>query len=93
MTKTQIVQLATVFGIPFAIALLKHFIPKIPKKLIPVLCPVLGALADVLSSGTIGQGTTYGAALGFAAVGVREAWDQLSGKAQKPKEPAPPPTP
>lgn len=92
MTKQQIVQLLTVFGIPFIVALLKVLVPKIPKKIIPVLCPILGALADVLSSGTIGQGTAYGAALGAAAVGVREVWDQLSGAAEKPKEPTPPAT-
>lgn len=89
MNKATIVQIATVFGIPFLIAMIKQFIPKLPKKLIPVLCPILGALADVLASGTIGQGTAYGAALGAAAVGVREVWDQLSGAAEKP--PAQPP--
>lgn len=84
MSKQQWIQLATVFGLPFVMALLKRFLPMIPKQAIPVVCPILGAVVDVISSGTIGANTAWGAAMGSAAVGLREVYDQLSGNAAKP---------
>lgn len=93
MTKQQIIQVATPVVIPLLVAGLKWLWPRVPNKLLPVLCPILGALIDVIANGTIGTGTVWGAALGSAGVGLREAFDQLSGNAAKPSRTEPPAPP
>lgn len=64
-------------ALPIVFAAVKFFIPKFPKWLIPILCPVIGAAADWLGTGTLGQGTAWGALAGSAAVGFREIVDQM----------------
>lgn len=63
--------------VPIVIAILKTLAPKIPKSWLPIIAPILGALVEIFTSGTIGIGTVWGAALGSAGVGIREIVDQM----------------
>lgn len=96
MNKTQLIQIVTPIMVPLILALVKMVLPKIPKRTLPIFAPFIGAIIDVLSTGTIGAGTAWGAALGSAGVGVREVWDQWWGdeaakrKADTTTPPAPP---
>jgi cell shape-determining protein MreD len=83
MTKQQWIQLATVILLPLAMALMKRFAPLIPKKYIPIACPIIGAVIDVISGNGFGANTSYGVMAGMAAVGLREVYDQISGNAAK----------
>jgi hypothetical protein len=75
----QITFLQTVIPVvvPAAIAVLKHFLPQIPKPWLPLLAPLLGAALDILATQQFGPGTALGAALGAAGTGLREILDQL----------------
>ena len=70
--------------VPLAIFGLKSIWDKIPKALLPILGPVLGAIADMLLqySGASTFGPQWGAVLGAAGVGLREIYDQVSGNAK-----------
>jgi hypothetical protein len=72
--------------VPLVLYGIKQAWQKIPKQLLPVLAPILGALADVLLqwSGVNTFGAQWGAAMGMAGVGLREMFDQVSGNAKKP---------
>lgn len=69
--------------VPFLIAALKSWIPSLPKKALPLLCPLLGIVADyaLALAGGSALGPSWGAALGMAGNGLREIYDQLSGNA------------
>lgn len=79
MNKEQIAQIVTPVAVPLVVSLFKLIWPKVPKATLPFLCPVLGALIDVAASGTVGIGTAWGALLGTAGIGLREAYDQTVG--------------
>jgi hypothetical protein len=70
--------------VPVILALLKHFLPRLPKLWLPILAPVLGAAIEALASGEFGAGTSLGAALGAAGVGLREILDQLRKSSRSP---------
>jgi hypothetical protein len=80
-TAVSIWTILTPVLVPVVIALLKiglmYWGAKIPKALIPVIAPILGAGIDYITSGTLGAGTAWGAALGLSGVGLREIVDQL----------------
>jgi len=65
--------------VPLFIAALKQASSRIPGYVLPILAPVLGAGLDILNYYVTGHslGTVWGAALGSAGVGLREAVDQL----------------
>lgn len=75
--------LLIVLGVPALIALLKMEIPKLPGWSLPIIAPLMGALADYLIhlAGGPGAGAVLGAALGSAGVGIREIYSQLQQKA------------
>jgi hypothetical protein len=77
MTKITCLQTLIPVLVPAAIAVLKHFVPRIPKPCLPLLAPLLGAAVDILATQQIGVGTALGAALGSAGVGLREMLDQI----------------
>lgn len=60
--------------VPVVIAVIKFFIPKLPSVWLPILAPILGAVAELLLSGNFG---VWGAVAGAAGVGLREIVDQL----------------
>jgi hypothetical protein len=66
-------------AVPLVIAIGKELLPRVPAKYIPLIAPLLGAVAELLvnssqaSWGDIGMS----AILGSAGVGVRELVDQL----------------
>lgn len=64
--------------VPVVIALLKWAVGRMPKWLLPILAPLLGAAADIASSYATGTalGPVWAAALGLAGVGLREIVDQ-----------------
>lgn len=67
-------------AVPLVIAVVKLLLPRIPKVWLPILAPVLGALADIFIQGAQGgaiQAPWLGAALGAAGVGLREIADQV----------------
>jgi hypothetical protein len=68
-------------AVPLVIAVVKVLVPKVPKTWLPILAPVLGALAEFLVTGTFDQGTLLGAIAGSAGVGLREIVDQLRKRA------------
>lgn len=63
---------------PALIALVKVFVPRIPKALLPWLAPLLGAAVDWVGqlAGLSAGNPVMGALLGAAGVAVREAVDQ-----------------
>lgn len=65
--------------VPLVIGLLKTWLPNLPKVVLPILAPILGALADIglHFAGAPTVGPIWGAALGTAGVGLREIADQL----------------
>ncbi|MCX8156170.1 MAG: hypothetical protein N3J91_06970 [Verrucomicrobiae bacterium] len=63
--------------VPVVIAIIKFFLPKLPKAWLPILAPILGALAELVASGSFDAGTIWGAVAGSAGVGLREIVDQL----------------
>lgn len=66
--------------VPVLIAVVKTYLPKIPKALLPILCPLLGAGVSIIEYyvGMSPEGAVMqGAILGAAGVFVREVWDQL----------------
>lgn len=75
--KTNIGLLLIPVIVPIVIAVAKMFIPKLPGWTLPILAPLLGAIADYLMTGTFGQGTIMGAIAGSAGVGLREIADQV----------------
>jgi hypothetical protein len=64
---------------PILIMVAKVVAPKLPKTLLPILAPILGAGLDILMhfAGLGSGGPLLGAILGAAGVGVREILDQL----------------
>lgn len=86
----ELLKVVTIVGIPFLIGLLKWAWPKVPNQVLPVASIALGALIDMAATQSIGQGTAWGAAMGAAAIGVRETFDQLTGRAKKPSRLEPP---
>lgn len=66
------------FVVPLLVAVIKGVVPKIPKVALPILAPILGAGLDIVLQFT-GGGTSliWGAVLGAAGVGLREAIDQI----------------
>lgn len=64
--------------VPGLVALFKFLLPKVPKVVLPILAPILGAAADVLLhfAGLSSGGALTGAILGGAGVALREAYDQ-----------------
>lgn len=72
--------------VPAAIAALKSMIPNLNKKWLPVLCPILGVMADscMALSGAGSFGPQWAAFLGLAGNGLREVYDQWTGNAEKP---------
>ena len=68
------------FIVPFLMAGFKAIAPNVPKIYIPFLCPIVGALAELIQTVTLTGGasgfTGWGVPLGGAAVGMREIVDQ-----------------
>ncbi len=66
-------------AVPVVIALLKAFLPKIPGMALPIIAPMLGAVADIALhyAGVTTLGPLWGMVLGSAGVGLRELQDQL----------------
>jgi len=64
---------------PVLIEVIKWAAPKIPGKIIPIVAPALGAMADMAGSyaGLWASNPIAGALLGMAGVGLRELYDQL----------------
>jgi ethanolamine transporter EutH len=65
--------------VPLAMAGIKRLIPKLPKFLLPILAPVVGAGLDALGGWIAGisVGSSLAAGmLGLAGVGIREIADQ-----------------
>lgn len=64
--------------VPVLIALVKWFVPQIPKPLLPWLAPVFGMLVGWIdnAAGVSGSNVILSAVLGAAGVAVREAFDQ-----------------
>lgn len=60
--------------VPALIAILRAYIPTIPKKYVPFIAPLLGAIIDILLNfAHLGGGVgAVGAVLGTAGIGVRE---------------------
>jgi hypothetical protein len=77
MNKITFLQTTIPVVVPAAIAVLKHFLPRLPKPWLPLLAPLLGAILDVLATQQFGAGTALGAVLGTAGIGLREILDQL----------------
>jgi hypothetical protein len=86
MNKLTLLQSVIPVVVPLAIAVLKHFAPRLPKPWLPVLAPLLGAILDFLGTLQVGAGTVVGAALGSAGVGLREILDQLRRAGQERNE-------
>lgn len=65
--------------VPLLIAGVKQVLPKIPRSVLPVLGPILGAAIDIINHYATGAATNTWAALalGAAGVGVREIYDQV----------------
>lgn len=65
--------------VPIIIAALKALWPAIPKVWLPIVAPILGALAEILLylAGMGGGDPAMGALLGQAGVGLREIYDQI----------------
>ena len=66
-------------AVPILLAVVKNLVSAIPKWLLPILAPVLGAVAEIglNYAGAPAVGVMWGAALGSAGVGLREIVDQL----------------
>jgi MFS superfamily sulfate permease-like transporter len=79
--------------VPIVIAVAKMFVPKLPGWSLPLIAPILGALADYLITGTSGQGTIMGALAGSAGVGLREIASQVQKMNPVPPKTIPPTTP
>lgn len=64
--------------VPLLIAFFKNLLPRLPKALLPILAPVLGALADItMHYAGLNQGNALtGAILGATGLWLREAFDQ-----------------
>lgn len=84
------------FAVPIILELVKFGMGKVPAWLLPVVAPLLGAVADIaINLGTNGSLPTWGgmyagALLGAAGVGVREIADQAKQRVQVgPKEVGP----
>ncbi len=77
MNKLTFLQMSIPVAVPVALALFKHFLPRLPRPWLPILAPLLGAVVEILDSGQFGSGTALAAALGSAGVGLRELVDQL----------------
>lgn len=66
--------------VPVVLALLKQVLPQLPKTVVPILAPLLGAGLDIgdhflLSSDSLNP--QLGAAYGLIGIGIREILDQL----------------
>lgn len=72
--------------VPILLSIVKAVLPKIPKSALPILAPILGAGIDIglHFAGQASAGPGFGAALGAAGVGVREALDQVLKAAKTP---------
>jgi hypothetical protein len=80
--------------VPAAIAALKAAIPALPKWALPILAPLLGAVAEIAASysgvGFGGAPGLTGALLGAAGTGVREIADQTRKRLAESQAPPPP---
>lgn len=63
--------------VPIVVSGIKQLIPSIPKAMLPILCPVLGALVDIVSYYCGTMTGPYGMVFGAVGVCVREVWDQV----------------
>lgn len=70
--------------VPIIIAGIKLVVPQLSPWKLPLLAPILGALADYLASGNLGATTVAGAIAGSAGVGLREVVDQIKKRSQQP---------
>ncbi len=77
MNKLTLIQTLVPVLVPVAIAVLKFFVPRIPRAWLPILAPLLGALIDIAATSQVGPGTPLAALLGSAGVGLREILDQV----------------
>lgn len=71
--------------VPIVVAVGKFLLPAVPKWILPILAPALGALIDWLNSLVTGTppNPVTGALLGSAGVGVRELLDQVKQRVTK----------
>tara|TARA_R110000868_G_scaffold329464_1_gene590306 strand:+ start:108 stop:458 length:351 start_codon:yes stop_codon:yes gene_type:complete len=74
--------------VPLAVACIKFLLPKVPKALLPILAPAIGAGIDAVASYATGHQSNLIAAalLGSAGVGLREIFDQVKQQVMPPKE-------
>jgi hypothetical protein len=65
--------------VPMLVAVVKYYVPLLPKLWLPVLTPVLGAALDIVNYyiGLDSWGPMWGAFLGALGVFVREVYDQV----------------
>jgi hypothetical protein len=65
--------------VPLVIAAAKALVPQVPRWTLPILAPVLGAVAEIAGyyAGLTTGNPLLGAILGAAGVGLREIVDQL----------------
>ena len=78
MNWKQMVPLLIPLIVPMLLMFLKQAWASVPKNWLPILAPILGAVADMLSgwAGLGSFGPQWGAVLGAAGVGLREVYDQ-----------------
>lgn len=77
--------------VPLLIAAAKLAIPRFPRRLIPILVPILGAALDLVGYATGALGTSRpvaGAVLGALGLWLREVLDQLRQALRPPDTPA-----
>lgn len=74
-------------AVPLIITLLKNLIPKLPKKYVPFLAPLIGAVIDILLNLVdLGAGMgVVGAFMGLGGIGVRELVHNTSKAKPEPK--------
>lgn len=86
--KALVLALVPVIG-PFMVAFLKWAYPRIPNPLLPLIGPVIGVVTDAVinliqTNPMFGPSTAIGLAAGFGVSGLREGFDQVSGRSKNP---------
>ncbi len=73
--------------VPMVIAGLKALAPRVPKRLLPILAPILGGMIDAGAAYLQGgaPNPVLAAALGSAGVGLREILDQMTRGGRRPR--------
>lgn len=85
LTPDVFIMLLQVSIVPAVILLIKTLVPRLPKALLPILAPLVGAALEIVGyySGLTGGSVVTGAVLGALGVWLREVLDQLKQVAQR----------